>query len=185
MRRQRRKYTTPRHPWEKERMDYEDQLLRKYGLRRKREIWKAQTILRTFRTQARLLLTKTGKQAELETRQLFERLQKFGLVGENPTLDDVLSLTVEKVIERFLQWVVYQKGLARTPRHARQLIVHGHVQIGNRRVRSPTYMVPVSEEGLIEVSLPSRGEAKPAQVTEVSEAQAGETAETEAATASE
>jgi small subunit ribosomal protein S4 len=178
VRRQRRKYTTPRHPWEKERMDYEDQLLRRYGLRRKREIWKAQTILRGFRTQARLLLTRTGKQAELETQQLFQRLRKFGLVGENPTLDDVLGLTVERVIERFLQWVVYQRGLARTPRHARQLVVHGHVRIGGRRVRSPTYMVPVSEEELIEVTLPA---AKEAEAPLPAGAGEGETTKAEAA----
>jgi small subunit ribosomal protein S4 len=135
-------------------MDFEDRILRRYGLKRKREIWRAQTILRDFRGQARSLLTRSGPQAELEARQLFDRLRKFGLVGEDTTLDDVLGLTVDKVIERFLQCVVHSRGLARTPKQARQLIVHGHVSIGGRRVRSPTYMVPLAEESLISVAQP-------------------------------
>ncbi|MEM2874951.1 MAG: 30S ribosomal protein S4 [Candidatus Hadarchaeales archaeon] len=149
MKRQRKKYLRPSHPWEKERMDAEDQLLRKYGLRRKREIWRTQTILRNFRRQARDLLAAAGPQAELETRQLLSRLQKLGLVGENATLDDVLGLTVEKLLERRLQSVVHRLGLARTQREARQLIVHGHIAIGGKRVNVPSYLVPVEEEPLI------------------------------------
>lgn len=149
MKRQRKKYLRPSHPWEKERMDAEDRLLRKYGLRRKREIWRIQTILRNFRRQARNLLAATGPQAELETRQLLSRLKKLGLVGENATLDDVLGLTVEKLLERRLQTVVHRLGLARTPREARQLIVHGHIAIGGRRVNVPSYLVQVDEEPLI------------------------------------
>jgi len=158
MRRQRKKYETPGHPWEKERMDAEDRILRKYGLRRKREIWKAQTILRNFRTQARSLLTKSGTQAELETKQLFSKLRRFGLISENATLDDVLGLTVDKIIERFLSWVVYTKGLAKTPKQARQSIVHGHVMIRDRRIKSPTYLVPLDEEPLISVVQPPSGQ---------------------------
>lgn len=154
MRRLRKKYETPRHPWDKARMDAEDKILRTYGLRKKREIWRAQTILRKFRAQARELMARNDQQAEKEKAALMRRLQKFGLVGENATLDDVLGLTIEDIIQRYLQWIVYKKGLARTPRQARQMIVHGHVKIGGRAMRSPSYMVPVAEEDLIEVSLP-------------------------------
>jgi small subunit ribosomal protein S4 len=152
VKRQRKKYQKPSHPWEKERMDAEDALLRKYGLVRKREIWRTQTILRNFRRQARNLLAATGPQAEIETRQLLSRLRRLGLVGENATLDDVLGLTVEKLLERRLQSVVQRMGLARTPREARQLIVHGHIAIGGRRVNVPSYLVPVEEEPLISYS---------------------------------
>jgi len=163
VKRQRKKYSRPRHPWDKQRMDAEDVLLRKYGLRRKKEIWKTAAILRGWRRQARRLLALSGKQAELETRQLLDRLRKYGLVGENATLDDVLSLTVEDLLERRLQTVVYRKGLARTPRQARQLIIHGHVKIGEQRVRTPSYLVPVEEEGKIEVTLPLPSPVGPAQ----------------------
>ncbi len=165
MKRQRKKYSRPLHPWDKERMDAEDALLKKYGLRRKEEIWKTAAVLRGWRRQARRLLALSGRQAELETRQLLDRLRRFGLVGENATLDDVLSLTLEDLLERRLQTVVYRKGLARTQRQARQLIVHGHVKIGDHKVRIPSYLVPTEEEGKVEASLqvvpPSP--AKPAQ----------------------
>lgn len=154
MKRQRKKYSKPRHRWDKARMDAEDALMRKYGLKRKREIWRMAAILRGWRRQARRLLALTGKQAELETRQLLDRLRKFGLVGENATLDDVLSLTLEDVLERRLQTILYRKGLARTPRQARQLIVHGHVTIGGRKVRVPSYLVSLEEEEKVGCSLP-------------------------------
>lgn len=153
MKRQRKKYSRPLHPWDKTRMDAEDALLKKYGLRRKKEIWKMAAVLRGWRRQARRLLALSGRQAELETRQLLERLRKFGLVGENATLDDVLSLTLEDLLERRLQTVLFRKGMARTPRQARQLIVHGHVSIGGQKVRVPSYLVSTEEEEKVECSL--------------------------------
>ncbi|MFN4133421.1 MAG: 30S ribosomal protein S4 [Candidatus Hadarchaeales archaeon] len=151
MRRQRRKYIKPAHPWEKERMDHEDKILSQFGLRRKREIWRAQTVLRGFRRQARRLLAESGPQAERETKQLISRLHKLGLVEKDATLDDALGLTVEKILERYLQMVIYRRGLAKSPREARQMILHGKVTIGERKIDVPSYMVPIEEEPLIKV----------------------------------
>jgi small subunit ribosomal protein S4 len=150
MKRQRKKFQKPPHPWQKERMDAEDRLLSEFGLRRKREIWKTQTILRNLRRQARRLLTASGPQARLETEQMLKRLHKFGLVGDSATLDDVLGLTVNKLLERYLQTVVHRKGLAKTPRQARQLVLHGKVKIGERKVKVPSYLVTIDEESRIE-----------------------------------
>lgn len=152
MRRQRRKYIKPGHPWEKERMDWEDKLLSQFGLKRKREIWRAQTILRSVRRQARRLLSESGQQAEREKKLLISRLHKLGLVEENATLDDALGLTVDKILERYLQTVVYRKGLAKSPLQARQMIVHQKIMIGDRKVNVPSYIVPTREEQLIHVA---------------------------------
>lgn len=149
MKRQRKKYLRPSHPWEKDRMDAEDKLLRQYGLYRKVEIWKTAFMLRNFRHQARLLLAASGPQAELETKQLLTRLHRLGLVGENATLDDVLGLTVENLLNRRLQTLVYKKGLAKTPRQARQLVLHGHISIAGRKVMVPSYLVRIDEEAII------------------------------------
>ncbi len=183
MKRQRKKFLRPSHPWEKERMDAEDRMLRQFGLSRKKEIWRTQTLLRNFRRQARKLLAASGPQAERETKQLLERLRKLGLVGTEATLDDVLGLTVEKLLERRLQTLVWRKGLARTPRHARQLVVHGHVTIGGRKVNVPSYLVPVDEESSIEcIGGTSPPEVPPAQepgrVLEGTGESAGESAQT-------
>ncbi|OYT41525.1 MAG: 30S ribosomal protein S4 [Candidatus Aenigmarchaeota archaeon ex4484_224] len=75
------------------------------------------------------------------------------LPTKNSTLDDVLGLTVRDILERRLQTIVYRKGLANTPKHARQLIVHGHVYINGRRIVWPSYLVPRDEEDKIEVRL--------------------------------
>jgi small subunit ribosomal protein S4 len=149
VKRQRKKYLRPSHPWEKDRMDAEDKLLRMYGLRRKQEIWRAETLLRKIRRQARRLLAASGPQAERETKQLLARLRRLGLVGEGATLDDVLGLKVEDILERRLQTLVQRKGLARTMRQARQMILHGHISIGGRKVTVPSYLVLADEEALV------------------------------------
>jgi len=149
----RKKYETPSHPWDKDRIEAENALIKKYGLKNKREIWRAQTMLRKFRAQARSLLgkvTSSDPQVKKETEQLLGRLHRLGILPENATLDDVLGLDVESILKRRLQTIVYLKGLASTPFQARQFIVHGHICIDNRRVTAPGYMVLKKEENMIE-----------------------------------
>jgi len=151
----RKKYETPRHPWEAERIKEEKELMRKYGLKNKREIWKAKSILRSFRAQARSLQARLrygDKQAEREYKQLMGKLYRLGILPEDAGIDDVLSLTVEDILNRRLQTIVYMKGLARTPRQARQFVVHGHIAIGERKVTIPGYLVKRDEEELITYS---------------------------------
>jgi len=78
----------------------------------------------------------------------------MGIVDENATADDVLKLTVRDILERRLQTMVYRLALAKTIHQARQLIVHGHVYVGDRKVRSPSYHVMRGEERLIRVAIP-------------------------------
>jgi small subunit ribosomal protein S4 len=171
MKRQRKKYLTPSHPWEKERIDTEDKMLRQFGLHQKEEIWRTQTLLRNFRGQARNLLAVSGTQAERETRQLLDRLRKLGLVGTGATLDDVLGLTIEKLLERRLQTLVLRKGFAKTPRQARQLVLHGHITIGGKQVNTPSYLVPVEEEPLIGYAEESSFKLKPPEAPDISAAE--------------
>ncbi len=150
----RKKYETPRHPWEAERIKEEWELKKKYGLKNKREIWKAKSILRNIRAQARNLQAKLrygDPQAEKQQKLLFDKLVRLGILSEeNLSLDAVLSLTVDDILRRRLQTIVYLKGLARTPKQARQFIVHGHIAIGEKRVTIPGYLVRKEEEELID-----------------------------------
>lgn len=146
----RRTYDTPKHPWEATRMEEERKLLDKYGLKNKRELWKAQSILRGFRRQAtdlRARLRAGEEQARLETERLLGRLVRLGLlpVG-SPSLDDVLALGTEDLLRRRLEWIVFSRGLAPTAYGARQWIVHGHFSIGDHRVTRPGYLVAPAEE---------------------------------------
>ena len=52
----RKSYETPKHPWQEARMAAEVQLIKAYGLRNKREVWKAASMLRMYRSEARILL---------------------------------------------------------------------------------------------------------------------------------
>ena len=61
-------YTTPRRPFEKERLDQELKLIGEYGLRNKREVWRVKYTLAKIRKAARELLTLDEK----EPRRLFE-----------------------------------------------------------------------------------------------------------------
>lgn len=109
-------------------------------------------MLRNFRGQARQLVARIRageKQAEKEKEQLLKRLVRIGILTENPSLDDVLALNVESILSRRFQTLVYLKGLAYTPWHARQLIVHGHAAINGRKVTVPSYLVRRDEENLI------------------------------------
>jgi small subunit ribosomal protein S4 len=149
----RRTYDTPKHPWEATRMDEERQLLDKYGLKNKRELWKAQSILRRIRGQARELQARvrTGQeQAQKETQLLLARLTRQGILQvATPTLDDVLALTTEDVLRRRFETVVFGHGLAPTPSSARKWIVQGHFAMGDHRVTRPGYLVRLEEEAQI------------------------------------
>ncbi|MEM4576647.1 MAG: 30S ribosomal protein S4 [Candidatus Nezhaarchaeales archaeon] len=144
----RKTWKGPRHPWKRDALRKEMELLGVYGLRNKRELWKAMSILRKIRHQARKLL---AQKDEKQARELLSKLYRLGLLPENATLDDVLSLKVEDVLERRLQTIVFRKGLAKSIHHARQLIVHRHVAIGGMIVTTPNRLLTIDEEKLVHV----------------------------------
>jgi small subunit ribosomal protein S4 len=154
MRKIKKKYKTPEKMWSKERIETEKILVKDFGLKKKREIWKAQTLLRKYRRLARNLAAKKDKKMEKE---LIEKLSGLGILEKNAGLDNVLELNVEEILSRRLQTVVHKLGLANTPNHARQLIVHGHVTVDGRKMPYPGYLVPKEKEKEIKVVLEKTG----------------------------
>ena len=146
--RQKKKYERPLRLWDKSRIEKERKLLKTFGLRRKREIWGAESLLRKYRRLARKLVGKKNKEME---KTLIGKLIRLGVLKNGATLDDVLELTVENILDRRLQTILFRKGLSNTVKHARQLIVHGHVRIGNKKVVYPSYLVSKEEEEKIQV----------------------------------
>ncbi len=148
----RKKYTTPLHPWKEDRIKSERELLKKYGLKNHKEVWKAKTYLGRHRHQARELLAKMetkDPQVKKESDQLLLHLTRIGVLPAASSLDDVLALETESVLSRRLQTLVYLKGLSTTPDHSRQLINHGHIAINKRKLTIPSYMVTKDEENEI------------------------------------
>ena len=145
----RSRFSGPSHPWERGRMEEETEIRKSYGLHRKHEIWKLNSLLRDYKKQAKRLAALTTMQAEKEKIQLLKKLHRYGLIAETAQLSDVLSLTIKDLMERRLQTMVFKKQLARSLLQARQFIVHEHINIGERKITSPSYLVELREEPLI------------------------------------
>tara|TARA_Y100000294_G_C8539681_1_gene330603 strand:+ start:124 stop:864 length:741 start_codon:yes stop_codon:yes gene_type:complete len=148
--RQRKKFSKPSHPWQKERILEEKELLKDYGLNRKYEIWKMRSILKNFTRQAKNLITTENPQVEKEKNQLLTKLSSLGLTCKNPKIEDVLSLTLKDIMERRLQTLVYRKNIASSINQARQFIVHEHISLSDKTITAPSYLVPLDEEGSIQ-----------------------------------
>jgi len=144
-----KKYSTPRHPWEKERIDVEKTLMKQYGLTNKKEIWRINSLLSKFKGQAKKCAAADTDQLMKERKQLLDRLKRLGLLGPEGTHEDVLGLNVDDLLKRRLQTIVTERKLATTVKQARQFIVHGHVSVNKKRVTVPSYIVPVEEEATI------------------------------------
>ena len=75
-------YNTPSHPWQKTRIDQERTLTHQYGLKSKKEIWKADTKVREMRRQARKLTAKANdEQAQKEKDLLLNKLSRSWYAG--------------------------------------------------------------------------------------------------------
>ena len=73
---------------------------------------------------------------ERQFRTIFDRSAKMkGVHGENFMI----------LLASRLDAVVYQLGLARTRRQARQLVNHGHVTVDGKRVDIPSYMLKAGQ----------------------------------------
>ncbi|MGI0031519.1 MAG: S4 domain-containing protein, partial [Nitrososphaeraceae archaeon] len=74
------------------------------------------------------------------------------------SLDDILNLKIEDILDRRLQTIVMRKMGLKSPFQARQVVIHGHVSIGNRKVNLPGYLVKKEDEPkiLVHVVAPNK-----------------------------
>lgn len=179
-------FARPFKPWDDTRIEEEKKLLKGYGLKNKREIWKAESLLRRFKAQAKKLIATRGPQAELEKQQLLARLKSLGLAAETADLDTVLGLSINNVLGRRLQTIVYNRKLARSISQARQFIVHEHISVNGKKIGVPSYLVRKEEEEAITFSPesaiasemhPERAQKKPATPADAEDAKEKKTEE--------
>ncbi len=145
----RKMWRKPKRPLNYDLLNEELHVLGTFGLKNKRELWKAHTELSRIRNQARSLLALTQDIRSTKEPILMKSLVRVGLVKENSTLDDVLNLKVTDFLSRRLQTIIQKKESIKSPYLARQIVVHGHVMIGERVVTVPSYTVKVEEEDQI------------------------------------
>lgn len=145
-RKHRSKFQRPPHPWQGARIESEKEITKKYGLLRKKEIWKMASLLREFKHQAKNLTVRTDPQSKKEAELLLKKMYSLGLLDQNGKLENILDLNVSNILDRRLQTVVLAKGLARTPKQARQFVIHRHIRIDGKKVTVPSYLVKRNEE---------------------------------------
>ncbi len=170
----RKSYETPKHPWQATRMAAEVELVKRYGLRNKKEVWKAHSGLKKYRELARKLLAESAKgklagSLKTDADNILNRMKRYGLLKSEAVLDDILSLDVTTFLERRLQTQVHKQGLANTTKQARQFIVHGHISVGGRKVTVPGYIVSKDEELALSYygSSPLSGDSHPSRPAQV------------------
>ncbi|MAT48453.1 MAG: 30S ribosomal protein S4 [Euryarchaeota archaeon] len=153
------KFDTPKHPWKRARIDEEHDISARHGLKNMKEIWKARSQLRRMRQQAMKLIGKVDASHAhwmKEKEDLLQSLIRRGILSEESTIDDILTLNVEDILNRRLQARVYAKGLASSMKQARQLVTHGHITVAEQKITIPSYAVSREEEELIAYHLSSK-----------------------------
>ena len=155
MKRKHKRYSKPKRPFDKERIEEEGKIKKEFGLKNKKEIWKAEANIKSIREKAKSLISaEAGKQ-----KALFDRLKKIGL--EVNSIADVLSLDKEDYLKRRLQTILVKKKFAPTIKSSRQLIVHKKVMINRNIIDSPSYIIPVGLED--KISLKKKTKKRPAE----------------------
>jgi len=136
MKRQHKIYSKPKRPFDKKRIEEENEIKKEFGLKNKKEIWRAEAKIKLFREKAKKLISSDEK----SQKDFFEKLKKIGLNANS--ISDVLALDKKDYLNRRLQTVLFKEGLVSTVKTARQLITHKKVLIDNKVMNSPSYTVP-------------------------------------------
>ncbi|MFQ3274887.1 MAG: small subunit ribosomal protein S4 [Candidatus Nanohaloarchaea archaeon] len=171
-----KQYETPNEGWSEERIQREDQLVEEYGLKNKKEVYKAESMLRDLRREARKLV---AQEDEEQNQNLINKAQSLGLVKKDAQLEDILTLNTTDILDRRLQTAVNRRGYSDTVNEARQLVTHGHTEIDGKRVNIPGYLLTQEEEKKLEVELPEPDEETETEEVEEQEETAEEPEETE------
>ncbi|MFA5953726.1 MAG: 30S ribosomal protein S4 [Candidatus Pacearchaeota archaeon] len=143
MKRKHKTYSRPKRPFEKARIEEEGEIKKEFGLKNKREIWKADAKIKKIREKAKKLIGDSSENQKI----FFTKLKKIGLNVNS--LGDALALDKKDYLKRRLQTIVKEKELSKTVKEARQLIVHQKVLVDGKVVNSPSYVVPVEFENKI------------------------------------
>lgn len=148
----RNKFERPKRLWDVNRIKHDKALRKEYGLKNASEVWRATAELKKYRREARRLLSLTEEERKQDADKILSKLFRMSILPKGSAIDDVLSLEVKHVLERRLQTIVFRKGLVRTMKQSRQLITHGFIAIGDRKVAVPSYLVDAKEAEMVRYS---------------------------------
>jgi small subunit ribosomal protein S4 len=138
--RKKKLFSRPKKAFQKTRIEEENKLLKQYGLKNKREVWKSIAKITYFRTRAMALAKKTREEQNV----FLGKLKALGF--KTNSIADVLALQVEDLLKRRLPTIVASRGLANSVQQARQMVVHKKIRINGNVVNVPSYLVFLAEE---------------------------------------
>jgi len=144
--RKNKKYNRPRKIYDAALIKEETDLINKYGLKNRREVWRAIFAIKRIRDLAKQLITSDEKSKE----EFVNRQREKGFKVES--IADILSLSKEDYLKRRLQSIVVSKGFAKTPKQARQMIVHKQIKLNGNFIDSPSHLTTLTEEAGIEAT---------------------------------
>lgn len=153
IKRKRKLFRRPKKLFDKTRIDEENILIKRYGLKNKREVWKAKTAVSKLRQRAKSLIGKDIIKQQI----FFDKLNKMNM--KITDISDVLALTEENLFERRLQTFLFKKKLANTIKAARQLIVHKNVLVDGNIVNIPSFVITKELED--KISIKEKGKKTP------------------------
>lgn len=145
--RKHKRYSKPKKLYDAALIKTENDLIKKYGLKTRREVWKADFAIGKIRNIAKTLITANDKEKE----KFVKRQAAKGFAVNS--IADVLALSKEDYLNRRLQSILIAKKLALTHNQARQLITHKHVKLNGTKIDSPGHLTTLEEEKSIEMDL--------------------------------
>ncbi len=138
-------YRKPKKMFDKVRIEAENRIVLEYGLKNKKEIWKAESVVSKMRRRAKALIPKTDE----ERNAFFAKLNGMGIKVKSTA--DALALTKEDILDRRLQTMVFKKKLVGTVKEARQMIVHKKVTVDGNFVNIPSFFITSELENKINI----------------------------------
>ncbi len=141
--RKHKKFKSPRKAYDLTRINNENIIVARYGLKNKKEIWKARAKIDKMRKSAKKFVNSSPE----EQHKLLEKIKSKGFNVKK--IIDILALTEEDILKRRLQTIILKHGIATTPKGARQLITHKHIAIDGKINNIPSYIVDIEKEGKI------------------------------------
>jgi small subunit ribosomal protein S4 len=136
-------YSRPKRPFDKVRILEEEEIKKQYGLKNKKEIWKAEAKIKLMREKAKKLISADFNKQEA----LFLQLKKIGINVNS--IGEVLALDKKDYLEQRLQTILLRNKIASTIKQARQMITHKKIIVDGKIINIPSYIVPVEKRDKI------------------------------------
>lgn len=124
-------YKKPKNPYEKSRLKFELIVIGKHGLKNKKELWRHQFILSKIRyISGKVLQNKTHlSKIPLLKYALLWFCYKYKLLDSTQRgVEYILTISLENLLKRRIQYLIYEKKISYSIHQARLMILHKHIR---------------------------------------------------------